>query len=81
MCTYTLETMPLKKKYAGNMDSTLTPKIYCSIKHTQHIIPDAIYIASVPGENVWLPHEKQTLEAAKITLFYQKDCCPSAVHS
>ena len=49
MHTYTSEIMPVKKQYAGNMDSTLTPKIYCGIKHTQHIIPDAIYIASVPG--------------------------------
>lgn len=52
MCTYTSELMPLKKLYAGDMDSTLTPKIYCSIKHTQHIIPDAVCIASVPVEEV-----------------------------
>lgn len=43
--------MLLKKQYAGSMDSTLTPKIYRSIKYTQRIIPD-LYSFSFWGGRV-----------------------------
>lgn len=81
MCTYTVEIVPLKKQSADSVDHKWIPKIYCSIKHTQCIISDGTYMASVPREDVWLLCEKPALEAAKITILYQRGCCPSAIHS
>lgn len=83
----TLEVVPLKKQYAHSTDHEWIPKINCSIKYMQCIISDGPYMASVHGrmcgclEGVWLLHEKPALEAEKITVLYQRGCCPSAIHS
>lgn len=42
MCADTSEIMSLAKQDTGNTDSALTPKIRCSTKHPQQIIPDAV---------------------------------------
>lgn len=77
MCKYTSEVAPLKKQYAQSVDHEWIPKIYCSMKHTQCIVSDGTYMASVPMEDGTEP----ALEAAKITILYQRSCCPSAIHS